>query len=282
MARVGFKKTYAPSDFATAAVVELFNHIKTHMLEAGFQLLSATDETFEVIQAGAMPGTTQDDVPHWAFRVQEQGPAGVIEVMTIFGSDLQDPAAHIRNFLVVHSGFIGIPSPEITFWFSADGASGSWWIHGLQVDASSSNGFSSQVAAAGVTSRRYPSDNYQGLCARYGIWTSDGAWQPAYAVTPDGNLNQFPATTTWSPFGQAWAFNSRRHAGSVLPKMAVPAFPSLNNGITACILGEYNEVLLLTDGYASEDRVLPGWVAMIGNSHSQPYAAPAPEIFTVL
>lgn len=81
---------------------------------------------------------------------------------------------------------------------------------------------------------------------------------------------------------QGWTNNGKRHAGSPMPKMAVPQFPNRDGGISACVLGEFNEILILTDGYAAEEIVVPGWVAMVGDERDQPYAVPAPASFTVL
>jgi hypothetical protein len=64
--------------------------------------------------------------------------------------------------------------------------------------------------------------------------------------------------------------------------MAVPQFPNRDYDIAACILGEFNEILVLTDGYTQEESVIPGWVAMTGSEWNQPYAVPAPEAFTQL
>ena len=136
-----------------------------------------------------------------------------------------------------------------------------------------------RFAVAGATSRRYPSDTHQGLCARYGIWDAWGDWEPAYAKDEDGVIDTYPWTGTWSPFGEGWTFNGKRHAGSLVPKMAVPQFPNRDGGISACILGEFNEILVLTDGYAQEEVVVPGWIAMIGDEWDQPYAVPAPPQF---
>lgn len=64
-----------------------------------------------------------------------------------------------------------------------------------------------------------------------------------------------------------------------MPKMAVPQFPNRDGDIGACILGEFNEILVLTDGYAQEETVVPGWVAMTGDEWDQPYAVPTPAQF---
>ena len=89
-------------------------------------------------------------------------------------------------------------------------------------------------------------------------------------------------TNTWSPFGEGYNCNGNRHAGSPLVRLAVPQFPNRENGITACVLGEFNEILVLTDGYAQEEALLPGWIALTGSEWDQPYAAPAPAQFDLL
>jgi hypothetical protein len=136
-------------------------------------------------------------------------------------------------------------------------------------------------SCASVTTRRYPADQHQGLSTRYGLWDAWGDFYPAYALNGDGTQNLWPWTGTWSPFGEGWDFNGKRHPGSPLPKMAVPQFPNRDGG-AMCIYGEINEILILTDGYAQEEQVLPGWVAMTGDDRDQPYAVLAPDSFTVL
>ena len=279
MPRVGFKKTWAAGTFDKAAVQTLFAHLKTYVTNAGFNVLLDTVDGIDFIRMGSPAGAADDDVPHWAFSFQDQDPYGAIFAYPVYGNDYLDTNAYAHNYTIVHSAWVGNPSPEITVWFAADGAAGWWWLHASQVDTNSTTGVSMRFAAAGATSRRYPSDTHQGLCARYGIWDAWGDWEPAYAKDEDGVIDMYPWTGTWSPFGEGWTFNGKRHAGSPIPKMAVPQFPNRDGGISACILGEFNEILILTDGYAQEEVVVPGWIAMIGDEWDQPYAVPAPPQF---
>lgn len=279
MPRVGFKKTWAVGTFDKAAVQTLFGYFKTYVASAGFNVLLDTVDGIDFIRMGSPAGTADDDVPHWAFSFQDQDPYGAIFAYPVYGNDYLDANAYAHSYTIVHSGWVGSPSPEITVWFAADGAAGWWWLHASQVDTNSTTGVSMRFASAGATSRRYPSDTHQGLCARYGIWDAWGDWEPAYAKDEDGVIDIYPWTGTWSPFGEGWSFNGKRHAGSPMPKMAVPQFPNRDGGISACILGEFNEILILTDGYAQEEVVVPGWIAMIGDEWDQPYAVPAPAQF---
>lgn len=279
MPRVGFKKTFAAGTFDKAAVQTLFGHLKTYVTNAGFNVLLDTVDGIDFIRLGSPAGTVDDDVPHWAFSFQDQDPYGAIFAYPVYGNDYLDANAYAHSYTVVHSGWMSNPSPEITVWFAADGAAGWWWMHASQVDTNSATGVSMRFASAGTTSRRYPSDTHQGLCARYGIWDPWGDWEPAYSKDEDGVIDIYPWTGTWSPFGEGWSFNGKRHAGSPLPKMAVPQFPNRDGGISACILGEFNEILILTDGYVQEEVVVPGWIAMIGDEWDQPYAVPAPPQF---
>ena len=279
MARVGFKKTWAAGTFDKAAVQTLFGYLKTFVASAGFNVLLDSVDGIDFIRMGSTAGTANDDVPHWAFSFQDQDPYGAILAYPVYGNDYLDANAYAHSYTIAHSGWVGSPSPEITIWFASDGAAGWWWMHGTAVDAESATGVTMRFAYAGVTSRRYPSDTHQGLCARYGIWDAWGDWEPAYAKDEDGVIDMYPWTGTWSPFGEGWSFNGKRHAGSPMPKMAVPQFPNRDGGISACILGEFNEILILTDGYAQEEVVVPGWIAMIGDEWDQPYAVPAPPQF---
>jgi hypothetical protein len=164
-------------------------------------------------------------------------------------------------------------------WFACDGLQGWWWLVGLAANGASISGYDIRFAYAGTTSRRYASDNFKGLCARYGIWDAFGNWYPPYALNETGTPVAGPWIGTWSPFGLGWSNNGQRHPGSVLPRMAVPQFPCRDEGITACVLGEFNEILILTDAYALEEAPIPGWIAFRGNAWNQPFALPAPDSF---
>jgi len=238
-------------------------------------------QQFACVQAG---GTDTAYMPLHGFTAVDLGYQQGNAVSNLVNKMDEAPfaATYAHSYTIVHSAWVGNPSPEITVWFAADGAAGWWWLHGVRADGNSATGVSMRFAAAGATSRRYPSDTHQGLCARYGIWDAWGNWEPAYAKDEDGVIDMYPWTGTWSPFGEGWGFNGKRHAGSPMPKMAVPQFPNRDGGISACILGEFNEILILTDGYAQEEVVVPGWIAMTGNEWDQSYAVPAPDSFTVL
>lgn len=282
MARVGFKKTYPMGTFDNAALQALFGHIKAYVRNAGFNVLLDTADGIDFMRAGLSAGTAHDDAPHWAFSMQDVGSASWIFAHPVYGENYLDNAAYAHGKSFLSDALFYQPSPEITLWFAADGEAGWWWMHGIVADQASSTGVMMRFSVAGTTTRRYPADTHQGLCARYGIWDAFGNWEPAYARDAQGVINPSPWTGTWSPFGEGWSFNGRRHAGSPLPKMAVPQFPSRDTGVTACILGEFNEILILTDGYVQEEVVVPGWIAMTGGDDDQPYAVPAPEHFDVL
>lgn len=280
MSRVGFKQVFPAGAFDKAAVPILFGHLKSALIDAGFNVLRESSEDIDVIRLGAAAGTADDDTPHWAFSVAKTDTYATLTAYPVFGADYLDPGAYARGTIVISSAWLGTPPPELTVWFAADGAAGWWWLFGASPDPNSPTGLARRFGYAGVTSRRYPADMHQGLCARYGLWGANGDWHPAYAKDETGAINTRPWTGTWSPFGEGWTNNGLRHPGSPLPKMAVPQFPNRDGNITACLLGEFNEILILTDGYASEEEALPGWIALVGNGDDQPYAVPA-ATFTV-
>lgn len=277
MARVGFKKTFAQGALDGAAIQTLFGHMQTYIANAGFNVILNTATAIDFIKAGHAAGTANDDVPHWALDLQT-APDTIITAHAVYGNDYLDVNARVNQVAFINSAYVTSPSPGCTFWFAADGLEGWWWLHSSKVDTASSTGVSRLFTVAGTTSRRYPSDTYQGLWARYGIWEPYGAWSPPYARLEDGSIDTAMSSGTWSPLGDGAA---TRHAGSPLPKMAVPQFPRRNYG-SACILGEFNEILSLTDGYAQEEVVVPGWIAMIGNQTELAFAVPAPASFDVL
>lgn len=279
MARVGFKKTYAPGTFDKAAVQALFGQIRTHLASAGFTLLIDTAEAVDFLCAGSPAGTADDDTPHWALAYSDLGEHGQLTAYAVHGLNYQDAGARSNSNRLIHTGFLPQPTPELTLWFAADGNKGWWWLHAAVADPESRSGQRFRYTGAGVTSRRYPADMHQGLCTRYGLWDDNGDWYPAYALLPDGALNTSPWTGTWSPFGEGWSNNGERHPGSPLPKMAVPQFPNRDGGISACLLGEFNEILILTDGYSTGEAPVPGFIAFVGAIDDQPYAVPAPPQF---
>ncbi|MFN3980153.1 MAG: hypothetical protein ACK4SA_07210 [Caldilinea sp.] len=281
MARLGFKKSYVAGALDTAAVAALFASIKTTLIDSGFTVVLDSPNAIDVVPVGVNAAAPNDDAPHWAFTYDDQGGTGQIQASAVFGVNYLDAGALLNTLTVVNPEWLGSPSPAVTLWFAADGAAGWWWLHALADDANSSTGVNARFACAGVTTRRYPADQYQGLSTRYGLWDPWGDFYPAYARQIDGSLQAGAWTGTWSPFGEGWTNNGQRHAGSPLPKMAVPQFPN-RDGNAACLYGEFNEILILTDGYAQEETVLPGWVAMTGSERTQPYAVPAPASFTVL
>ena len=277
MARIGFKRTYAPGTFNASAAQTLFADIKTAFAAAGFTVVLDTATQIDVLRMAAPPGTMDDDVPHWAFVYNDWNPYAGIDAYAVYGADYQNGDTALNT--IVHTGWLNDPPPEVRLWFACDGLAGWWWLVGLVANPESPSGYDLRFAFGGTTSRRYPSDQIKGLCARYGLWDAWGDWNPAYALDTDGNRNGGPWTGTWSPFGEGWSNNGQRHAASVFPKMAVPQFPNRDGGITACVLGEFNEILILTDGYAIEEAPVPGWIAFKGNQWDQPFAVPAPDNF---
>lgn len=277
--RVGFQRTYVAGTFDLAAVQTLFADIKGSLIAAGFVSVIDTPTEIDVLRMAATSGTMDDDVPHWAFVFNDWSPYGGISAYAVYGADYLDGAGYTANNTIISSSWLSDPTPELRLWFACDGLAGWWWFVGLTANPESTSGFDMPFAAAGTTSRRYPSDNNKGLCARYGLWDPWGDWNPAYALDENGNQVGGPWTGTWSPFGEGWSNNGQRHAGSTLPKMAVPQFPNRDQGITACVLGEFNEILILTDGFALEEAPIPGWIAFKGNQWDQPFAVPAPDSF---
>ncbi len=278
MAWHGFKTTYAPGAFDGTALLALFEQIRSTLITAGFSMKLDTPTLVEVIQAGATQQT--DDTPHWAFELMGDASSAAIQVHSIFGVDFNDNDAVLRTFFVTYSD--QAPA-ETLIWFAANGATGAWWLYAIDRPEGYpyNAGNRMKIFKVGATSRRYPSDQYQGLCARYGVLETDGEWNPAYALDEDGDLDDYASTDLWSPFGRCDDTCSQRHPGSPLPRMAVPAFPCKDEYITACLLGELNEFLILTDGYALEEEVVPGWMACVPESYDPWFALPVPLQFTV-
>ena len=281
MARIGFKKHYAAGTFDKAAILEIFNHFKAAVVDAGFTIILNTDTAIDFLRTGSPVGTANDDIQHWALSYEDLGTYCRINSYSVFGHDYMDAGAYAHNYTLVYSGWMTEP-PELTAWFAADGVEGWWWLNVITVNPSSATGYEIRIIAVGASSRRYPSDMNKGLCARYGIWDNWGDWEPAYATDEFGLITVSPWTGTWSPFGEGWTNNSIRHPGSPIGKMAVPMFPNRDGGITACVLGEFREILILTDGYVSGEAPFPGWIAFTGSDRDQPFALPAPNSFTVL
>ena len=266
MARIGFKRDYAAGTFNMASVQALFMDIKAALIAAEFSVQMDTASEMDVLRLAAPAGTMDDDVPHWAFVYNDWEAYVGITAYAVYGENYLDAAGFNASNTILNSSVIPDPSPEVHLWFACDGLAGWWWFVGLVANVESPSGYDIRFAYAGTTSRRYPSDNYKGLCARYGIWDNWGDWSPPYAFNETGDQVAAPWTGTWSPFGEGWSHNGQRHPGSTLPRMAVPQFPSRDQGITACVLGEFNEILILTDGFALEEAPIPGWISFRGNT----------------
>lgn len=278
MARIGFRKVYAPSAISAASFTEMFALLKAAFVEAGFTVLTDTATVFEVIPLGVPVGTADDETPHWSLRLNAQGSSASLYASPVHGTDLNTQAISNEVWLL-DTWSLGSPSPEFTLWFAADGREGWWWLHGSAADPASPSGLVFRVGATATRSRRYPSDRYPNLCARYGLRDMWGSFYVPYAIEP-GGLRNPQSMPSWSPLGAGTPVG-RRHPGSPLPKMAVPVFPSPGGWLTALIMGELEHVLILTDGYANLDEVVPGWIAFVGGEWDQPYAVPAPPSFTV-
>lgn len=281
MARVGFKTAIAADTFSSSTLTQLFGQLRAALVEAGFTVNIDTATTLDVSRTGTPPGAGDDDTPHWAFTLADNGSIRALTAHSVYGATLHSAGALSHQRSLIYATAQPAQMPDLTLWFAADGGAGWWWVHVNVADPTSPSGGSFGAGCAGVTTRRYSSDLHQGLCARYGLRTLNGDWFPVYARDERGERIIGPWTTSWSPLGMGLSHNGKRHAGSSLPRLAVPQFPAKEGGITACILGEYNEVMMLTDGYTHEERVLPGWMALVGNADNPPYAALAPEVFEV-
>jgi hypothetical protein len=279
MARVGFRKTYAAGAFDKVALRALFELMKAHVHAAGFNVLLDDADGIDFIRMNSPAGTADDDVPHWAFSIEDADTFGRIYSHAVYGDNYLAPDARTcRNTLVAQLN-LGDPPPAVTVRFAVDGFEGWWWLNATVEQPNSPTGLDMKCAGVGVSCRRYPADHHQGLCARYGLWDPWGDWRPAYQIKSDGALDTHPWSGVWSPLGMGWNVVGRRHPSSPLPRMAVPQFPAGFSDVTACVLGEFNEVLVLSDGYAQDEAVAPGWIAMVGDARDQPYAVRAPLEF---
>lgn len=278
MPRVGFQKDYAPGEFGVAAVQGLFTLLKEGFAEAGFAVQIDTASDFDVLPVGVASGAFDDDTPHWALRFDGQGSFAALYARAVFGVNALDQQALVNEQWLVDSQ--AVPNNQaFTLWFAADGREGWWWLHGAIADPASPSGLSFRVGLAATKSRRYASDRYPGLCARYGLRDAWGTFHVPYGCDPGGNRSP-QSMQTWSPLGNGTPVG-KRHAASPLPRMAVPVFPAPGSWITACVMGELDHVLALTSGYAQLEEVVPGWIGFVGGEWDQPYAVPAPASFAV-
>jgi len=279
MARVGFKKVYAPGEFGLAAMPGIFALLKAGFIDAGFTVQIDTATAFDVIPTGVPVGAADDDTPHWALRYDDQGTFAALYARAVHGANTLDQLALSNDLWLIDSYAVFNIPQEFTLWFAADGREGWWWLHGAIADPGSPSGLAFRVGLTATKSRRYAADRYTGLCARYGLRDVWGSFYVPYGCDPGGTRNP-QSMQTWSPLGSGSPVG-KRHPGSALPRMAVPVFPAPGSGITACVMGELDHVLALTNGYANLEDVVPGWLAFVGNDWDQPYAVPAPASFTV-
>lgn len=276
MARVGFKKTIGAGNFDTAALQALFADMRSYIVSAGFEIIENAANDIEFTQAGAPANVVDDDVPHWWIS----SASNFLNAKSVHGADRTHQLAYLGNQdQPLQAGTYA----DLTAHFVADGMGGWWWLHVAEADQGQSSGFSKKFAMAGATSRRYPVDHCNGLVARYGVRMA-GYWFPPYSVDSGGTIWAGPFYGTWSPLGPGEGNLRVRHQGSPLARVAVPQYPHPGgwDGMTACVLGELNEILALTDGYTHEEVIAPGWVAMVGGNTESAYAALAPSSFDVL
>lgn len=288
MSRVGFKKIIAASAFNNAAVDALAVNIKTYIVNAGFGIVLNSVNEIDFKLAGVGAAEHGDDIPRWYFYTNTTFNPRAIEPYAYQGVDANDVGAIYGGNSQKLEANTGLT--QLTIHFAADGSEGWWWLHVAKADGAQASGFSTHFAAMGARSRRYPADNHQGLCSRYGVLelsgTYVGVWWPPYVMGDTGSEKEGPNSFfTWSPLtGEGWGSSRTRHTGSPLQKLAAPAYPcsASVNGDSEHLLGEYSEVLFLTDGYAHEEVVAAGWVAMVGANNATRYAAPSPTSFTLL
>jgi len=283
MTRTGFKRTYAAGTLDSAAVQTLFDDIKAALIATGFTQVINTATEIDVLRAGYPAGTVNDDVPHWAFSFESFSPTSArIQCWAVHGNDyLTGTTTYSVNLININS--LPDPAVEVSVWFACDGYEGWWWLVCITPQPANNSGYQLDFAHCGCTSRRYLTDNYQGLSARYGIWDGYGDWNVPYAKDETGAVVADVTLYVWSPLGMQWSNNGIRHPGSPMQKMALPQFPARDTGITVAIFGELNETLSITDGYTLEESPIAGWIAFpVGNNWTQPFALPAPEQFAVV
>lgn len=288
MSRVGFKKIIAANAFDNAAVDALATNIKTYIVNAGFGIVLNSVDEIDFKLAGVGAAEYGDDIPRWYLDTPSGSNPRSIDFHAYRGVSALDQNAVWDGGNASLAANTGLP--QITVHFAADGSEGWWWLHVAKVDGAQASGYSTHVAVMGARSRRYPADNHQGLCSRYGVLElsgiNAGVWWPPYVMGDTGSEIEGPNTFfTWSPLtGEGWGSSRTRHTGSPLQKLAAPAYPCSagSNGDSEHLLGEYSEVLFLTDGYAHEEVVAAGWVAMVGANNATRYAAQSPTSFTLL
>lgn len=283
MSRVGFKKIIAAGNFTSGALSTLKADIKTYIVNAGFAVLTNNANEIDFMQAGFGAAEYGDDIPRWYV-----GTSSAIAPQAYLGPDFLDMATEFSGNAASLNFDAGLP--EIVIHFAADGAQGWWWLHVAKEDNAQASGYTHHFGVGGATSRRYPADNHQGLCNRYGILgmtgTDAGVWFPPVLLDDTGAAVAGSVdVVAWSPLtGEGYGFARKRHTGSPLPKMAVPLYPCASSwgGITAFVLGELNEFMVLTDGYSLGEVIAPGWAALVGQDGAWALAALAPDTFTVL
>jgi hypothetical protein len=295
--RHGFYKLLNAGEFGNLYTVQdVWIWLKTTLGNAGFYIETSGIWTYgEVFLVTAGPGAgnpEEEDLPRWMFWLDTQysGEERIVVIASpsaLRGGGLD--MTHLANgntqsayTLISHDDF-NMPAPALKLWFTADGRTGTWHWHVVSEDGESQTGWTRESALAGLVSRRYPSDQTLGLCARYGIWRDGGDWAPAWSRINDGAGNWSLATAydtelefySWSPLGfpgETW----KRDPDSVLPKLAVPVFPIQYWNASASILGEFPDLMLCTDGYIQDESAAEGWVVMTGSEWDQPFAVPVP------
>lgn len=280
MARVGFKKSYAAGTLDNSAVEALFGTLKTYIQNAGFNVVENSSNVIEFYPAGHAAATVDDDVPHWALTLQT-GSGVSISCWAIYGVSFLDPdAKKVSMGLFGNDSYIvGNPPRDVNFWFAADGIEG--WLYGHSIRNDAPSIVNTAASCVATRTRRYPSDMYKGTVCRYMLFSMYDLLIPYCKDPYTGDISPAYYTFAWTPLGlyEHGASFIRQH--TPLPRMIVPAFPCIRNGAPA-VIGEFTDVMLMTDGYTQEEAVMPGWIAMTGAPDDLALAVKAPSSFDQL
>lgn len=293
--RVGLKLTAPVAGLdATNLYDNLYLDIKNALTQSGFVTVSdnvlttGEEEYFDFIQAGAPTDGAGDDVPRWMISFASWGPVAISAQAKHAGSDVRVT----EQIIGASDELAGALVSQV--WFACDGAEGWWWLAHMTEDAGQSTGRSLASLIVATPMRRYLVDTTSDVVARYGLFESKPAgnpapvlrWLPPFATDRSGM--EWNDDTNWPNFDlmspiAGMSLVAQRHVGSPVALMVAPIFPMPRSDLpmSAAMLGELTAVMTITDGYVHGEPVVPGWIALVcGDPSTTPaFALPAPETF---
>lgn len=254
----------APSviGFTQVGPVNLSANFKSQALAAGFVNASPPED-----QNGAFDITPPvwdglaEDCPRWGAPATGDGLDYLWAVRgpgAIQGAQWPDTAPGFRVDVRA--------TDEVKVYIN--GKSGAWWV-----------AINNVLKGVGSRIRRFPTDLHEGIFPRFCIVREDFGRYSFIGFGPNGAING--GTGLFSPIfqddGARGVPSCIRVPGTMAPTIA-PLFPFWGKSevIPPVYLGEFMDVMVATDGFATLAEPMPGWMVLEGAGPGPWFVVPKP------